>query len=104
MTAIRIAGLACALWIADAFADDADFAGARSVAATCASCHGTNGASVTALPSLAGVPRDEIAVKLREFKAGTRTGTLMPQLAKGYTDDQIELVARWFASQPVPRR
>ena len=30
---------------------------------------------------------------------GTRPGTIMPQLAKGYTDAQIELVAGWFAAQ-----
>ena len=104
MTAFRIAGVACALWIANVLAQEVDPAAARSLAATCASCHGTNGASVTALPSLAGVSRDDIVAKLREYKAGTRQGTLMPQLAKGYTDEQIEVAARWFAAQPVPRR
>jgi len=104
MTAFRIAGLACALGVANVFAQEADPAVARNLAATCAACHGTNGASVTALPSLAGMSREEMVAKLREYKAGTRQGTLMPQLAKGYADDQIELAARWFAAQPPPRR
>ena len=29
----------------------------------------------------------------------------MPQLAKGYTDEQIDLAAAWFAAQaPVPAK
>ena len=104
MTTFRIAGLACVLWVANVFAQEADPAVARSLAATCAGCHGTNGASATALASLAGMSREEMVAKLRDYKAGTRQGTLMPQLAKGYTDEQIELAARWFAAQPPPRR
>jgi len=28
----------------------------------------------------------------------------MPQLAKGYTDEQIDLLAAWFAAQPAPAK
>ena len=49
--------------------------------------------------SLAGQSKDEIVRKMQEFKAGTKPGTVMPQLAKGYTDAQIELAAGWFASR-----
>ena len=104
MSLSRAAGVVYLAWAASALAQDADSTAARSVAATCASCHGTNGASVSALPSLAGLPRDEIVAKMREFKAGTRQGTLMPQIASGYTDSQIDAAARWFAAQPLPRR
>ena len=71
----------------------------RSLAATCANCHGTNGASVGEVESLAGKPKDELVRKMQEFKKGTKPATIMPQLAKGYTDEQIELVAGWFAAQ-----
>ena len=104
MSLSRAAGVVYLAWAASALAQDADSTAARSVAATCASCHGTNGASVSVLPSLAGLPRDEIVAKMREFKAGTRQGTLMPQIASGYTDSQIDAAARWFAAQPLPRR
>jgi cytochrome c553 len=33
------------------------------------------------------------------FKSGTRTATIMHQLAKGYSDEQIRLLASYFASQ-----
>jgi len=75
----------------------------RSLAATCANCHGTGGASAGVISSLAGRTRDEIIAKMHEFKSGTRAGTVMPQLARGYSDEQIELTAAWFAAQPPAR-
>ena len=71
----------------------------RSLAATCANCHGTNGVSVGEVSSLAGKPKDEIVRKMQDYKKGAVPGTIMPQLAKGYTDEQIDLVAGWFAVQ-----
>jgi len=49
--------------------------------------------------SLASKPKDEIVRKMQDYKKGTVPGTIMPQLAKGYTDEQIDLVAGWFAAQ-----
>lgn len=73
---------------------------ARSLAATCASCHGTDGHSVTAaVESLAGRPRDEIVKLMQAFKKGTKPATVMHQISKGYTDRQIDLVAGHFAAQ-----
>lgn len=75
---------------------------ARSVAATCANCHGTNGRSHGEVPSLAGMPAADIERAFAEFKAGTRSATVMHQLAKGYTDAQVRAAAAWFAAQPKP--
>ena len=72
---------------------------ARSLAATCANCHGTNGISVGEVPALAGMPKDDLVRKMQDFKAGRVPGSIMPQLAKGYTDEQIDLIAGWFAAQ-----
>ena len=72
---------------------------ARSLAATCANCHGTNGMSRGEVESLAGQTKEELVRKMQEFKAGKRPATIMQQLAKGYTDEQIDLVAGWFATQ-----
>ena len=89
-----------ALAAAGASAEDgADALRARSLAATCAACHGTDGRTATgaALPGLAGMPAPYLAEQMKAFKSGARTGTLMPQLAKGYSDAQIEQLAGWFA-------
>jgi cytochrome subunit of sulfide dehydrogenase len=80
---------------------DADLA--RSIAASCANCHGTNGVSRGGIASLAGMRKEDIIRAMQDFKAGTKPGTIMPQLAKGYTDPQIELAAGWFAEQKAAK-
>ena len=72
----------------------------RNLAAACAICHGTDGRAVTKdLIPLAGLPRDHIATQMRDFRDGKRPATVMHQIAKGYTDPQIDALAAWFASQ-----
>lgn len=72
----------------------------QRLSATCTSCHGTNGATAgDALPSLAGQSKDVLIGSMQAFKAGTRQATIMHQIAKGYTDEQIELIAAYFAKQ-----
>lgn len=73
----------------------------RSLAATCANCHGTNGkaADGSAVPTLAGMPREYLVNQMKAFKAGTRPATIMHQLSKGYSDAQIEAIASYFAAQ-----
>lgn len=75
----------------------------RAYAATCFTCHGTDGRSVDGMPPLAGKPREFLSQSLKDFRDGRRPGTLMPQLAKGYSDEQIELLAGWLASQGSTR-
>jgi len=73
---------------------------ARSLAASCATCHGTDGHSVSMeVIALAGLPKEHIVAQMKAFKEGTRPATVMHQLAKGYTDPQIELIAAYFAAQ-----
>jgi cytochrome c553 len=75
---------------------------ARSLAATCANCHGTNGNARGDMKSLAGMPADKLVAMLADYKNGNQPATIMHQIAKGYTDEQIRLIAAFFAAQPVP--
>ena len=75
---------------------------AAYVSANCANCHGPQGRSGAAVPSLAGLPSRYIVEQMQAFKSGTRPATIMHQLAKGYTDSQIELMASYFSSLPRP--
>jgi cytochrome c553 len=75
---------------------------AAYVSANCANCHGPQGRAAGAVPSLAGLPSRYIVEQMQAFKAGTRPATIMHQLAKGYTDAQIELMAGYFSSLPKP--
>ena len=73
----------------------------RNLAAGCAICHGTQGKPAPGAPviPLAGLPRDHIASQMRAFRDGQRPATVMHQLAKGYTDAEIDAMAAWFAAQ-----
>ncbi len=74
----------------------------RNLAANCANCHGTNGQSQGGMPSLAGGNRADFIAHMNAFRTGARSGpasTIMHQLAKGYSDEQIGLMADYFAAQ-----
>jgi cytochrome c553 len=73
---------------------------ARNLAAQCANCHGTDGRSDQAIPSLAGRPAQELIEQMKAFKEGKRPATIMHQLSKGYTDEQVRIMAEWFEKQP----
>ncbi len=65
----------------------ADPAYVRDLAATCFTCHGTDGHSVGGVPpSLAGQNKNYLLQQMKDFKAGKRPATIMHQNAKGYTD------------------
>lgn len=69
------------------------------LAANCANCHGTNGRAAGAMPALAGQPKAYLVEQMRAYKEGRRSGTIMHQLAKGYSDEQIEAVATFLSQQ-----
>jgi sulfide dehydrogenase cytochrome subunit len=73
----------------------------QSLAATCANCHGTLGKGIPggSIPNLAGLKNEYFVEQMLAFKSGTRPATIMHQLAKGYTDEQIRLLATYFANQ-----
>ena len=70
---------------------------ARAWAAGCLSWHQP---TARVFPALRGQPPAVLVSKMRAFRDGTRKGTVMPQIAKGYTDAQIQAIAGWFGAQP----
>lgn len=87
--------------VAPVQAQDAQSLRLSSLAATCANCHGTGGRSIddAAVPGLAGMPASYAVDQMRAFKSGARPATVMHQIAKGYSDVQIEQIAVYFAAQ-----
>jgi len=71
----------------------------RNLAAACANCHGTNGVSQQGMPNLAGQQRGYLAQQMQDFRAGKRPATIMHQIAKGYSDEQIDALAAYFSAQ-----
>lgn len=80
-----------------------NLAAARYIAANCANCHGTNGQSVGGMESLAGYDRAKFVQTMKAFQSGEKPATLMHQISKGYTDEQINLMADFFSSQKKAR-
>ena len=51
------------------------------------------------MAALAGMDKDYMVKTMQEFKTGKRPATLMHQIAKGYSDDQIAMIAEYFSNQ-----
>ena len=83
---------------ASALAGAQDSSQFRLLASNCANCHGTDGRSQGGMPALAGLAKLYIVEQLTEFKSGKRAATIMHQLAKGYTDAEIDALAGYFST------
>jgi cytochrome subunit of sulfide dehydrogenase len=73
----------------------------RNLAATCANCHGTNGKALpgSGLDELASMDKAKALQKLADFRSGAKPASVMHQIAKGYTDAQLDLIVTYFAAQ-----
>jgi sulfide dehydrogenase cytochrome subunit len=91
--------LTAVLLFAGASASTAEITQGAMLSNSCAACHGTDGKSPGAIPSIHGKTAEFISQVLTEFRAGTRPSTVMGRHAKGYTDEEINLIAEHFASQ-----
>ncbi len=95
-----LAGAVAALLGGAAFAQSpASATQGRNLAAQCANCHGTNGKSVAEVPSLSGQPAATIVQKMKDYRDGKLPASIMHQLSKGYTDEQVALMADFFSKQ-----
>ncbi len=69
------------------------------LANSCAGCHGEDGKSPGAIPRIAGKSAGYIEQTMKDFASGKRAATVMGRHALGYTDEEIKLIAKYFASQ-----
>lgn len=95
------AGAIAACWPLAGHAQGQDALYARSLAATCANCHGTGGRTTegSQVPGLAGMPREYMLRQLQAFRDGSRPATVMHQIAKGFSQPQLDQIATYFAAQ-----
>lgn len=67
---------------------------------TCAGCHGTHGnTNGPATPSIAGIATEYFIETMKAYKSDARPATIMNRIAKGYSDEEIEAMAKFFAEQ-----
>ena len=96
-TAAAIALAVCSVRVA--IGADANASTGRDIAANCTNCHVTDGRSRGAIPAIAGQDKAYLVQQLKDFRDGKRPSTIMQQLAKGYSDAQIDAAAAYLASQ-----
>lgn len=74
----------------------------RTAAASCTSCHGEDGNSmVSSFPKLAGQHESYLVRQLQDLKDGFRNAPMMAPLAMALSDQTIEDVSAFYASQKI---
>ena len=98
--ALQAALVACGMALTGMAVADGHSPSAEALAYTCAGCHGTNGQSMgPASPTLAGMSEYVMIETMKGFKSGDIPSTIMGRIAKGYSDEQFELMGKFFAKQ-----
>ena len=76
----------------------------ESIAATCAGCHGPSGSSFGPVtPSIASLSVDYFVMSMKDYRDGKRPATVMDRIAKGYSDNDIAEMAKYFQKQTFVR-
>jgi cytochrome c553 len=77
-----------------------DPASGEKKAQACQACHGLDGRSVDpSYPNLAGQHASYLAKSLQDYRSGRRTNAIMAGMAANLSDQDIEDLAAWYASQ-----
>jgi cytochrome c553 len=88
------------LWLPDKVVAETGSARGAALAHACVTCHGPEGRSQGAIPSLPPLSSADIITALQAFRAETRPSTVMHRIAKGLDDADITAVAAYFATLP----
>ena len=71
----------------------------KTLAASCAACHGSQGNSVGGTSVLAGLDASHFVLQMMAFRNGSRSSTVMHRHAKGLTVEEINDLAVYFSQQ-----
>ena len=84
---------------------DGDATAGKEKAATCTACHGADGiATQPSYPNLAGQYESYLVHALRSYRSGARENAIMYGFASQLSDEDIEDLAAWYASQSGPMK
>lgn len=91
-----VCGLLLSLWFLPCGAELA----AQTIALNCLSCHQA-GLAVTdgSIPDLENLSKAQLLQALLDFKYDRKSVTLMPRIAKGYTDVELAALAAFLSQQ-----
>ena len=94
-----VIGLVSGLWSSSIAGTDSGLARGQALVNACAACHGPDGRSQGAIPSIDNLPAEDFFSALQAFRADTRKGTVMNRIGKGVDDAEITAMAAYFAGR-----
>ena len=94
----RLTGVALAALLAASPLAQAEISRGAVMASTCFACHGTDGKSPGAIPSIFGIPEQSMIAMMNAFREDLRASTVMNRHAKGYTDEEITHIANYLSA------
>lgn len=65
----------------------------------CTSCHGVDGHSIGAIPSIAGLDPAAFLAIMEAFRSGTAEATIMHRFLAVYSDEELAVIAQYFAER-----
>jgi cytochrome c553 len=97
---VALLGSGAALALAQEMAGDPE--AGHQIAGMCESCHGLDGNTAgQRTPRIGGQPAAYLAEQLHAYRSGERENYMMSDVAKELSDEQIQDLAAWYASQAV---
>ena len=83
-----------------AFTAHAELPSSEMLAYTCVGCHGENGVSNgPATPTIAGINEELFVEVMQGYASGEIPSTVMGRIAKGYSEEEIKLLADYFVNK-----
>lgn len=73
---------------------------ARAWAYSCVTCHGAAHSPTKGIPTLAGMPTDDIVKAMLSYASGERPGLLKLQIARGYDEAVLRRIGKWYENLP----
>jgi cytochrome subunit of sulfide dehydrogenase len=94
-----VLALATGLWSSSVAAADPGMARGQALVNACAACHGPDGRSQGAIPSIDNLSAEDFIAALKAFRTDTRQGTVMNRIGKGIDDEEIAAMAAYFTGR-----
>ena len=98
-TFITLTGLLAVLMFIPLTASADKMSRATMLSYTFAGCHGTDGASPGSIPSIECKSADYLMKVMTEYRDGKRSSTIMGRHVKGYTNDEMQTIAGFYATK-----
>jgi cytochrome c553 len=69
-------------------------------ATSCTGCHPASAKAQSPVPPLARYNAASMTAAFKAYRSGERSATVMDRIAKGFSDEEVQAIADWYASQP----